>query len=110
MARIPLLTAVLEYLDDILFNDQWRRWHILVAILALRLDRILHLRNVHHPDWPYWSDVSYLISRHSSIFIRHMGLLMASLQPSSNGLYMVWRAGVDWRLVQPFLPYSHKER
>ncbi|KAL8939249.1 MAG: hypothetical protein Q9211_002831 [Gyalolechia sp. 1 TL-2023] len=95
MARLPSLIRVSEHLDDILLNDQWRQWHILVAVLALRLDRILHLRNFHHPDWPDWCDVSYLISRRLSIFIRRMGLLMAGLQPSSNGLYMVWRPGLD---------------
>ena len=66
-----------EYLDDIVFYDQWRQWNSLVAILALRLDWVYYRSMLHLQHWPDWRNISHLFSRCLSSFIRHMGLALA---------------------------------
>lgn len=46
-----------------------------------------------------WGDIPYLFSRHRPVFIRSMGIPMACLQSSGNGLYLVWSASMDRRWV-----------
>lgn len=92
-----LLTTNTEHVDDLVFHDQWHRWNIMVAVLALRLDRIHNCRILHLFDWSYWCNISHLLPRHLSLVIWCMGFSVARLQSSSNGLHLVRRAVMDWR-------------
>ena len=72
----------------------------MVAILDLRLARLLHRCVLHLHDWPNWCNLSHILPRGGKSLVRDLGLSMASLQPSSYGLYLVWCAVLDRRGVR----------
>lgn len=85
-----------QHMDDIFFHDHQFR-SILVAILALCLDRLLHLRSLRLPNRPDRSEISYwLLGRHE-VLLRYLGLPVARFQQSRNGMCMVRSSGLDWR-------------
>lgn len=73
---------------------------MLVAVLAVCMDRVFHLWYLHLLDRENWSDVSYQLScRHEGI-VWNLGLPVAGLQPSGNGVHLVRGSIVDWRAVR----------
>lgn len=66
-----------EYLDDIFFHD--RQWALLVAVMALRLDWLCHRCLFHLRNGPYWSYLSYQLSRRQQSFFRHLGFPVAGV-------------------------------
>lgn len=84
-------------MDDLVFDDHW--WAVMVAILALRLDRIFYFR---HLDLHVRSDRRYLpyqLPRCHSSVIRYLGFAVACVQQGCDGLYMVRGAVMDWGYV-----------
>ena len=73
-----------QHLDDLVFYDHW--WSVLVAVVAVRLDRVLHLRVLRVLDGTNRRNLSYQLSGHLSCFIWYMGFLVASVQQSCHGL------------------------
>lgn len=84
-------------MDDIVFDDH--RWAVMVAIMALRLDWIHHIRHVHLHDRSDRRYLPYQLSRCRSSILWYLGFALARLQPSCYGLYMVRGAVMDWRCV-----------
>lgn len=92
-----------EHMDDILLHDHRRA--LLVAVLAVRLDRLLFRRLFHLRNRANRRNLPHRIPRHSPFVIRHLGIPMACLQPRSHGLRVVRRADVDRRVV--YLSHDH---
>ena len=84
-----------EHMDDLLVDDYGGA--LLVAIVALRVDRLLFRRLFHLLHWPHRRNLPHSIPRRRPGLVRHLGLAMASLQPRRNGVRVVRRADVDRR-------------
>ena len=69
----------------------------MVAGMDLRLDWLRDLGNLHLHDRTDWGYISYLVSGRESSLFRYLGVVVASLQQSCHGLYMVRRSVVDRR-------------
>lgn len=82
----------------------------MVAVLALCLDWVHHCGMLHMHDGSNRRNISYLLSCCLSSLVRHLGLLVACLQPSGNGLYMVWSTVVDRWSVQLFILITHTKK
>ena len=93
-----LLTDVAEHMDDKL--NSGCQWSFMVAVVALCLDWIHHLGNLHLYDWADWRDIPYLFPRCQQSFLWHLGLSVACLQPCCHGLYLVWCSVMDRRYVE----------
>ncbi len=65
----------LEYLDGIVVDDH--RWAVMVAVLALRLDWIHHIRHLHLHDRSDRRYVPYQLPRPHSSIVRDLGLALA---------------------------------
>ena len=73
-----------QHLDDLVFDDHW--WSVLVAVVALRMDRVLHLRLLRVHDRTDRRNLPRQLPGHLSCFIWYMGFLVASVQQSCHGL------------------------
>ena len=82
-------------MDDSIFDDDQRS--CLVASLALRVDWLRDLRHLHLYDRTNRCYISHFISCGQQSFLRHLGLIVAGIQSSGYGLYLVRRSVVDWR-------------
>lgn len=92
-----------EYLDDILFDDIRPQGHFMVAVLALRLDRLQYCGLLHLHDRTDRCNIPHLLSRRYESLFWHLGFAVAGFQSSGNGLYLVRSAVMDWRCVFPTL-------
>jgi len=73
-----------------------------VAIMALRLDRLQHRRLLHLHDRPHRRSLPHLVPRRRAIKLRYLGRTLARLQPRRHGLRLVRRAGLDrWPVCAP---------
>jgi hypothetical protein len=70
-----------QHLDDRLRDDQpfLREWHILVAIVALRMDWLHDCCLFHLHDGTDWRDLSHQLSSRGESFLWYLGFPMASL-------------------------------
>ena len=84
-------------MDDIIVYG--RQWTFVVAILALRMDRLRDFGYLYMYDWTHWCNISHPISGSDSGVIRHMGFSLASVQQGSHGVYLVRCPVLDWRFV-----------
>lgn len=71
--------------------------------MALCMDRIYHLWYLHLHDWTNWRDIPYQLPCCEQSFVWDLGFFMACIQPSSYGLHLVWRSGMDWRSVSDYI-------
>src|SRR5690554_2696772 len=73
----------------------------MVAVVAVRLDRICVFGMLYLFNGPNWCDISYRFPGCCTIVIRNLGFAMACLQSRSYGVYLVRGAGLDrWPLCQ----------
>lgn len=68
----------------------------MVAVMAMRLDRLHYFRLFHLLDWTDRCYVPYQLSRCQQSLFWYMGLIVARLQQSCHGLHMVWCSVMDW--------------
>ena len=76
----------------------------MVAVIALRMDRLHYCGYLHLYDWTHRRNLPYTFPRRQQGVFRHLGFSVASFQPGGYGLYLVWRSIVDWRygrLIRP---------
>ncbi|KAL1866748.1 hypothetical protein VTK73DRAFT_4540 [Phialemonium thermophilum] len=81
-----------QHVDDLVFHD--RRRSLMVAVLAVRLDRLLHRGRLRVRHRPYRGHLPHRIPRSQQILLRRLGESLAGLQPRCHGMYMVRRAGL----------------
>ena len=74
--------------------------------MDLRLDRLCLFCNIHLYDRQNWSNIPHFLSGRQQSVIRHLGILVASLQSSCHGLYLVRCPILDRRYKDP-LPAAH---
>lgn len=87
-----------RHMDDFLF--QHRRRLILVAVLALRLDRLRNHRRLRRTHRSHRSEIPPQLSRHRSSILWHLGRSLARPQSRRHGMYLVWCARLDRRDVR----------
>lgn len=90
-------------MDDIIFYDHCRP--LVVAVLALCLDRLLLRRMFHLLNRAYRSNLPHRISRDSPFVIRDLGISLARFQPRRHGMRVVWRTDLDRRDMR--VPHDH---
>lgn len=73
----------------------------MVAVLALRLDRLHDLRFVHLSNRKDRSYLSHFISGRWPSFFRYLGIFVAGIQQGCYGLYLVRSPGMDRRYLNP---------
>ena len=66
-----------EYVDDFVFHDS--QWLVMVAIMALCVDRIHHCSHLRLHHRKNWCDLSYFLSSRRESVIWHMGFPLASV-------------------------------
>lgn len=86
-----------QHVDDLVLNG--RRRPVVVAVVAVRLDRLHHRRMLRLPDGTYWCAISHRIPRREPCLLWHLGLSLASFQQSCHGLYLVRRSVLHRREV-----------
>ena len=96
-----LANQFVEYMDDLVLHDCQRSF--LVAVVARCLDRLLHRWYFHLYDWTHWSHLPHLFPRCQQSVLWYLGFAVACVQPSCDGLYLVWCAVLDWRYDIPSL-------
>ena len=67
-----------QHLDDLVFYDYWGS--VMVAVVALRVDRVLDLGLLRVHDGTDWRNLSYQLSGHLSCLVWYMGFVVASIQ------------------------------
>lgn len=77
-----------EHMDDLIFNDS--RWTVLVAVLAMRVDRLQPCRDIRLSAGPYCYNLPNPLCCHKQSLVWNMGLFLAYSQPSRYGCDMVW--------------------
>ena len=82
-------------MDDFLLEHC--RWLVVVAVLALRLDRLRNRSLLRRADWKNWSQIPPELSRHRPVVFWDMGRPVACAQSSSHGMRLVWRPRLDRR-------------
>lgn len=86
-----------QHLDDLILHG--RRGSVLVAGVALRLDRLLHRRCVRVSDRAHWRDLPHRLPGRVARQLRHLGCSLARLQSCCHGVCVVRCTGVHWRRV-----------
>ncbi|KAI9767763.1 MAG: hypothetical protein M1840_005444 [Geoglossum simile] len=74
-------------MDDLVFHDHQRA--ILVAVMDMRVDRILHRGSFHLHNGSDWGDLPSLVPSHFEIFFRDLGLFVA-------GMACIWYGVQAW--------------
>lgn len=88
-----------QHMDD-LVSINHRPRSLLVAVVALRLDRLLHRRRLHRLDGPHRREVSHFFPRRWTSIFRYLGISLACFEPHGNGLRLVRRSSMDRRRVR----------
>lgn len=83
---------VLEYMDDHLVHDCG--WTILVAGLALRLDRLYNIGHLCDCHGPHCNHLPHSVRSSQPSILWHMGLLLADSKSRGHGCNLVWRSGM----------------
>lgn len=87
-----------QHMDD-LISINHRPRSLMVAVMALRLDRLLHCGLLHRLDRSNWREIPHLLPcRWTSVF-RYLGFSLACFESHSDGLRLVRCASVDRRRV-----------
>lgn len=79
-----------KHLDDFQFHGCRRP--VLVAVMALRLDRLQHRRVLRLPHGKNWCDISYWLSCSQPFLLWYLGFSLAGVQQGCYGLYLVRRS------------------
>ena len=66
-----MLIHYIEYMDDIFHHDC--QWPLMVAVVDLRLDRLLHCRSIHLLDRTNWCNIPYILSSRQSCQLWDLG-------------------------------------
>lgn len=88
-----------QYLDDSVVHDSRRS--VVVAGVAIYLDRLLLLRRLREHDGPHWCRVPHWLPRRQQSVLWYLGKLVADIQPSCYGFVCVlplefWEILSDW--------------
>ena len=64
-----------QHLDDLVVHD--RRRPVVVAVVAMRLDRLCHLRLLHLLNRPHRRHLPYRVPRCQPLVVRYLGEFVA---------------------------------
>lgn len=79
-----------QHLDDQLVHGIG--WSVVVAVMAVCVDRLRHSCMLCVLDWSYRRYLSHWISCREQELLRNLGQFVACLQQSCYGVHLVWCA------------------